>query len=64
MPSIWAIKRIKGRYYLYHRGHYIGPLDQVVEVWMRARRDLNPGPPAPEAGALVLAELRALLLVL
>ena len=28
-------------------------------VW-RARRDLNPGPPAPEAGALVLAELRAL----
>ncbi len=27
-------------------------------VW-RARRDLNPGSPAPEAGALVLARLRA-----
>ena len=27
----------------------------------RARRDLNPGPPAPQAGALFLARPRALL---
>ncbi len=51
MPSTWSIKRIKGRYYLYHRGHYVAPLDRLVELW-RARRDLNPGSPAPEAGAL------------
>ena len=29
-------------------------------VW-RARRDLNPGSPAPKAGALILARQRALL---
>jgi hypothetical protein len=29
-------------------------------IGWRARRDLNPGPSAPEADALVLAELRAL----
>jgi hypothetical protein len=29
-------------------------------IWWRARRDLNPGPSAPQADALVLAELRAL----
>ena len=63
MPSLWRIKVIKGNYYLYHYDEYIGPLDKIVETW-RARRDLNPGPPAPEAGALVLAELRALLLVI
>ena len=51
MPNVWSIKRIKGSYYLYHRGKYVGPLDKIVE-WWRARRDLNPGPPAPKAGAL------------
>ena len=34
-------------------------VEGVSIVW-RARGDLNPGPPAPEAGALLLAELRAL----
>ena len=48
MPSTWRIKRIKGQYYLYHYDEYIGPLEKIVEIW-RARRDLNPGPPAPEA---------------
>ena len=52
MPSAWRIKRIKGQYYLYHYDEYIGPIEEIVKVWLRARRDLNPGPPAPEAGAL------------
>ena len=64
MPSLWRIKVIKGNYYLYHYDKCIGPIEEIVSLWMRTRRDLNPGPPAPEAGALVLAELRALLLVL
>ena len=51
MPSTWRIRRIKGNYYLYRGDEYIGPLEKIVELW-RARRDLNPGPPAPEAGAL------------
>ena len=34
-------------------------MEKVSIVW-RARGDLNPGPPAPQAGALILAELRAL----
>jgi len=48
MPSIWRIRKLKGNYYLYHGDEYVGPLEKIVEVW-RARRDLNPGPPAPKA---------------
>ena len=51
MPAIFSIKKVKGNYYLYHRGKYVGPLEKIVELW-RARRDLNPGSPAPKAGAL------------
>jgi hypothetical protein len=54
MPSVWRIRRVKGSYYLYHEDKYVGPLKKIVDVWSswRARGDLNPGPPAPKAGAL------------
>ena len=33
MPAKWSIKKIKNRYYLYHEGRYVGPLDKIVELW-------------------------------
>ncbi len=58
MPAKWSIKKIKNRYYLYHEGKYVGPLDKIVEVWEKnwcGGRDLNPGSPAWGAGVLVQA---------
>ena len=42
MPSIWSIKEIKNKYYLYHEGKYVAPLEKLVKLW-RACQDLNPG---------------------
>ena len=41
-----------------HFGHSFSNFG--MHAW-RARRDLNPGSPAPKAGALILARQRALL---
>ena len=54
MPSIWSIKKIKNKYYLYHEGKYVAPLEKLVELWCGGR-DLNPGLPAWGAGVLVQA---------
>ena len=45
LPSIWSIKKIKNKYYLYHEGKYVAPLEKLVELWCGGR-DLNPGSPA------------------
>ena len=33
MPSLWHIKKVRNRYYLYHGDEYIGPIDKIVEAW-------------------------------
>ncbi|MEM0035308.1 MAG: hypothetical protein QXJ03_04245 [Desulfurococcus sp.] len=46
MPSAWRIRRIKGKYYLYHYDEYVGPIEKIVEEWRRGR-DLNPRGESP-----------------
>jgi len=35
VPSTWSVKKVKNRYYLYHRGQYVGPLDEIVNCWKK-----------------------------
>jgi len=35
LPSVWSIKKVKNRYYLYHRGQYVGPVEEIVSYWKK-----------------------------
>ena len=53
MPNRWLIRRLGNQYYLYHRGRYLGNIEDIAAVWARCGgRDLNPGFPAWQAGVL------------
>lgn len=32
VPSVWRVRKVKGRYYLYHRDRYVGPIEEVARV--------------------------------